>query len=72
MNILKHKTTMFILYLVGEQALRSYLHYRSAANLGPEVQNHEMRKDGISLGRNVIKAIATSAIFGLDNIQYKK
>jgi len=72
MNILRNKTLMFVLYHVAEQGVRSYLHYRSASNLGQEQQNHELRKDSISLGRNIVKAVVQSAIFGLDNLPSKR
>lgn len=72
MNILRNKTLMFVLYHVAEQGVRSYLHYQSATKLGPEQQNHELRKDSISLGRNIIKACVQSAIFQLDHIVIKK
>lgn len=72
MSIFKSKTLLFVLYHVAEQGVRSYLHYKSATKLGPEQQNHELRKDSISLGRNIIKAVVQSAIFSLDNIVIKK
>lgn len=72
MNIFRNKTLMFVLYHVAEQGVRSYLHYRSAEKLGPEQQNHELRKDSISLGRNIVKAVVQSAIFQLDHIVTKK
>lgn len=72
MNIFRNKTLVVVLYHVGEQALRSYLHWRSAKNLGPEQQKHEMTKDSISLGRNIIKSCVMASVYQLDNLVIKK
>lgn len=63
---------MFVLYHVVEQGVRTALHWQSAKNLGVEQQNHEVRKDAISLGRNIVKTVVQSAIFDFDHLVIKK
>jgi len=68
MQIFRNKTLLFLTYHVVEQGIRSYFHWRSAASMGRELQKHEMRKDGISLAKNMAKAVVQAVIYDLDSL----